>query len=233
MCHLHSLNAIAFCRWNFHWALDDVKTASIRFSIHSFRDWLAISINSMQFQISCCFRSYGVTHFCVWILRWPESEAMHSQLHHFSFSLYSLNFLYASAWAAHSKMNEQKAGQNPNEVLYWMVCDVVFLSSSSIYSWSIIVFVFFFLSFTVTMESTTILGAIFGLVALMLVFFLYINRKWCFNSTPGFPCCDETSLPSKYVHKMGKCVIAQNKIIIHQSAMLYGILLRNKYHTKQ
>lgn len=63
-------------------------------------------------------------------------------------------------------------------------------------------FVFSFL--TVTMESTTILGAIFGLVALMLVFFLYINRKWCFNSTPGFPCCDETSLPSKYVHKMGK-----------------------------
>lgn len=67
------------------------------------------------------------------------------------------------------------------------------------------------------MESTTILGAIFGLVALMLVFFLYINRKWCFNSTPGFPCCDETSLPSKYVHKMGKCVIAQNEKLFYSS----------------
>lgn len=54
------------------------------------------------------------------------------------------------------------------------------------------------------MESTTIIGAIFGLVALMLVFLLYVNRKWCFHSTPGFPCCDENSLPSKYVHKLGK-----------------------------
>lgn len=62
----------------------------------------------------------------------------------------------------------------------------------------------FSVSFPVTMENTTIFGAIFGLMALMLVFFLYINRKWCFNSTPGFPCCDESSLPSKYVHKMGK-----------------------------
>lgn len=60
------------------------------------------------------------------------------------------------------------------------------------------------------MESTTILGALFGLVTLMLVFFLYINRKWCFNSTPGFPCCDENSLPSKYVHKMGKHLIQIN-----------------------
>lgn len=57
---------------------------------------------------------------------------------------------------------------------------------------------------SVVMEGTTMLGAIFGLVALMLVFFLYVNRKWCFNSTPGFPCCDENSLPSKYVHKMGE-----------------------------
>lgn len=58
--------------------------------------------------------------------------------------------------------------------------------------------------FSVMMESTTVLGAIFGFVALMLVFLLYFNRKWCFHSTPGFPCCDENSLPSKYIHKMGE-----------------------------
>lgn len=54
------------------------------------------------------------------------------------------------------------------------------------------------------MESTTILGAIFGLAALMLVFLLYVNRKWCFRSTSGFSCCDENSLPAKYVQKIGK-----------------------------
>lgn len=56
------------------------------------------------------------------------------------------------------------------------------------------------------MESTTILGAILGLVALMLVFLLYVNRRWCFHTTPSFACCDENSLPSKYVHKMGKLI---------------------------
>lgn len=58
------------------------------------------------------------------------------------------------------------------------------------------------------MEATTFLGAFFGLAALMLVLFLYINRKWCFNSTHGFAsCCDENGLPSKYIHKMGKFLL--------------------------
>lgn len=39
----------------------------------------------------------------------------------------------------------------------------------------------------------------------MLVFLLYVNRRWCFRKTPAFACCDENSLPSKYVHKMGEC----------------------------
>lgn len=55
----------------------------------------------------------------------------------------------------------------------------------------------------VAMESTTILAVILGLVALMLVFLLYVNRRWCFRTTPAFARCDENSLPSKYVHKMG------------------------------
>lgn len=57
------------------------------------------------------------------------------------------------------------------------------------------------------METTTFLGALFGLAALILVLFLYISRKWCFHRKHGgFPCCDENNtLPSKYIHKMGKC----------------------------
>lgn len=54
------------------------------------------------------------------------------------------------------------------------------------------------------------MGAVLGLAALMLVLFLYISRKWCFHHKhAGFPCCDENNtLPSKYIHKMGKCVRA-------------------------
>ncbi|XP_055600336.1 uncharacterized protein LOC129749392 [Uranotaenia lowii] len=52
----------------------------------------------------------------------------------------------------------------------------------------------------VSMETTTVLGAALGFIALMLVLFLYINRKWCF-ATPGtFLCCDENTLPAKTVH---------------------------------
>lgn len=56
------------------------------------------------------------------------------------------------------------------------------------------------------METTTFLGAILGLAAVVLVLFLYISRKWCFHHTHGgFPCCDDANtLPSKYIHKMGK-----------------------------
>lgn len=64
--------------------------------------------------------------------------------------------------------------------------------------------------YAVPMETTTFLGAVLGLAALMLVLFLYISRKWCFHHKhAGFPCCDENNtLPSKYIHKMGKCVRA-------------------------
>lgn len=99
--------------------------------------------------------------------------------------------------------NNACANSNSNVTLQFMSINITYET----HIFFIVVNILFF-SPAVTMESTTILGAIFGLVALMLVFFLYINRKWCFNSTPGFPCCDETSLPSKYVHKMGKYLFA-------------------------
>ncbi|XP_055618715.1 synaptotagmin-14 [Toxorhynchites rutilus septentrionalis] len=52
----------------------------------------------------------------------------------------------------------------------------------------------------VPMETTTFLGAALGFIALLLVLFLYINRKWCFATPGSFPCCDEGTLPAKTVH---------------------------------
>uniref|UniRef100_A0A336L4P4 CSON004162 protein n=1 Tax=Culicoides sonorensis TaxID=179676 RepID=A0A336L4P4_CULSO len=47
------------------------------------------------------------------------------------------------------------------------------------------------------MEITTFLGAAFAFIALGLVFFLYINRKWCFKPPKGsFSNCDESLLAS-------------------------------------
>ncbi|EAT43003.1 AAEL005519-PA [Aedes aegypti] len=52
----------------------------------------------------------------------------------------------------------------------------------------------------VPMETTTFLGAALGFIALLLVLFLYINRKWCFATPGSFICCDENTLPAKTVH---------------------------------
>ncbi|CRK88504.1 CLUMA_CG002261, isoform A [Clunio marinus] len=52
----------------------------------------------------------------------------------------------------------------------------------------------------VSME-TTVFGAGLGMCVLVVIFFLYMNRKWCFSHTSGsFPCCDEKSLSTKTIH---------------------------------
>lgn len=38
----------------------------------------------------------------------------------------------------------------------------------------------------------------------MLLFFLYVNRKWCFHTRRGLYCCDEKHLASKCVQKLCK-----------------------------
>ncbi|XP_061401821.1 synaptotagmin-14 [Musca vetustissima] len=55
-----------------------------------------------------------------------------------------------------------------------------------------------------TVEITTVLSAVFGVVALMLLFFLYVNRKWCFHARRGLHCCDEKHLASKCVQKLSR-----------------------------
>lgn len=63
---------------------------------------------------------------------------------------------------------------------------------------------FFLLLFAVSME-TTVFGAGLGMCVLVVVFFLYMNRKWCFSNTSGnFPCCDEKSLSTKTIHSFSK-----------------------------
>lgn len=99
------------------------------------------------------------------------------------------------------------------------------LNSNVVYNWNYHFklpfdqFSFFF--FLVAMESTTILGAILGLVVLILVFLLYVNRRWCFHTTPAFACCDENSLPSKYVHKMGKSF---DKLVMMSAKILWKFI---------
>lgn len=52
---------------------------------------------------------------------------------------------------------------------------------------------------------TTVFGAGLGMCVLVVVFFLYMNRKWCFSNTSGnFPCCDEKSLSTKTIHSFSK-----------------------------
>ncbi|KAJ9597260.1 hypothetical protein L9F63_011864, partial [Diploptera punctata] len=54
-------------------------------------------------------------------------------------------------------------------------------------------------------EATAFLGAVAAFVVLLLVFFLYLNKKWCFYSIGGFPCCDESFGPPPALSKeLGK-----------------------------
>jgi hypothetical protein len=50
--------------------------------------------------------------------------------------------------------------------------------------------------FTVPVEATAFLGAVAAFVVLLLVFFLYLNKKWCFYGIGGFPCCDVSLSPN-------------------------------------
>lgn len=81
------------------------------------------------------------------------------------------------------------------------------------------------------METTTFLGAALGFIALMLVLFLYINRKWCFATPGSFICCDENTLPAKTVHTIRKyhhqeekrkqqCVSTSFLLIITQTTII-------------
>ncbi|XP_002070583.3 synaptotagmin-14 [Drosophila willistoni] len=53
-----------------------------------------------------------------------------------------------------------------------------------------------------TVEVTTLLGAFFGVLVLLLLLFLYISRKCCFHHRHGINCCDERHLAAKCVQKI-------------------------------
>lgn len=63
-----------------------------------------------------------------------------------------------------------------------------------------------FLSINISIVSmeTTVFGAGLGMCALVVVFFLYMNRKWCFSTSGNFPCCDEKSLSTKTIQSFSK-----------------------------
>lgn len=77
---------------------------------------------------------------------------------------------------------------------------------------------FVFCSFAVSMETTTFFGAGLGFMVIVVVFFLYMNRKWCFsNSTGNFPCCDdEKFLSTKTIHSFSKYLRMLEYIFIEE-----------------
>ncbi|RZF47422.1 hypothetical protein LSTR_LSTR007349 [Laodelphax striatellus] len=46
-------------------------------------------------------------------------------------------------------------------------------------------------------EATAFLGAVAAFVVLLLVFFLYLNKKWCFYGVSALNCCDEPFTTSR------------------------------------
>eukprot|EP00099_Drosophila_melanogaster_P009510 NP_001262250.1 synaptotagmin 14, isoform C [Drosophila melanogaster] len=53
-----------------------------------------------------------------------------------------------------------------------------------------------------TIEVTTLLGAFFGVLVLLLLLFLFISRKCCFHYRHAINCCDERHLAVKCVQKI-------------------------------
>ncbi|XP_030370791.1 synaptotagmin-16 [Scaptodrosophila lebanonensis] len=53
-----------------------------------------------------------------------------------------------------------------------------------------------------TVEVTTLLGAFFGVLVLLLLLFLYVSRRCCFHTRHGINCCDERHLAAKCVQKI-------------------------------
>ncbi|XP_064484179.1 synaptotagmin-14-like [Ornithodoros turicata] len=48
---------------------------------------------------------------------------------------------------------------------------------------------------TVPTEATAFLGAVGMILVVLVVFYLYLNKKLCFTTVGGFPCCDVTTTP--------------------------------------
>lgn len=62
----------------------------------------------------------------------------------------------------------------------------------------------FLVSFAGSIESSTFFGVVLGFVGLGLVLFLYIQRKWCFNTTNRNWCEENVYPTAKYAQKIGK-----------------------------
>lgn len=84
--------------------------------------------------------------------------------------------------------------------------------------------------FTVSMETTV--GAGLGMCVLVIIFFLYMNRKWCFShsSNNKFICCDEKSLGSKTIHSFSKLI--ETLFTSKKYLNLLGIFMSSHLFTK-
>ena len=59
--------------------------------------------------------------------------------------------------------------------------------------------------FSVPPQALAFLGVVSGILVILVVFFLYINKKVCFQNVGGFPCIDQPPKKSKSTSsKLGK-----------------------------
>lgn len=58
--------------------------------------------------------------------------------------------------------------------------------------------------FAVPVEARAFLGAVAAFVVFLFVFFLYLNKKLCFYTSGGIPCCDDAADPKKFTKDSGK-----------------------------
>jgi hypothetical protein len=78
---------------------------------------------------------------------------------------------------------------------------------------------------SVPVEATAFLGAVAAFVVLLLVFFLYLNKKWCFTAIGGFPCCDEPIVRPTRALALGEFI---NFIIFKYN--FQSIVMDKNYH---
>ncbi|XP_071541675.1 uncharacterized protein [Panulirus ornatus] len=57
---------------------------------------------------------------------------------------------------------------------------------------------------SVPVEATAFLGAVAAFVVFLFVLFLYLNKKLCFYTVGGFPCCDDPVTKSDKLKELGE-----------------------------
>ena len=77
-------------------------------------------------------------------------------------------------------------------------------------------------SVAVPPEALAFLGAVGFFLILLVVFFLYLNKKLCFSECGGFPCIDKPIKKEPKTNKLGKC-LSVNLMHFHMLSDIYFV----------